>query len=223
MVSCRLTAAFVLLFVAVSVGQAGKGVEAVVGLQQITNVLRGAGVSGSLAYSSCGFNKRVPDDLPPMLVAPRYSGLPKDVLSKMFSDDSRMQVTHEEGGMIRMTEKGVPMDILNLEIHHLSFFPSNVSTSDPVHGPQMALLVILESPEVKHFAKAHKIRDLASSSEMRVMPGNCCGRGLIVHGELDDVTVSSALDYVLQTFPGFWVYENCFNKDGERSVYFNFH
>jgi hypothetical protein len=43
-----------------------------------------------------------------------------------------------------------------------------------------------------------------------------------MHGELDDVTVSQALDYVRRTFPGFWIYENCISPEGERSVYFNF-
>jgi hypothetical protein len=44
-----------------------------------------------------------------------------------------------------------------------------------------------------------------------------------VHGELNDVTVSQALDYVLQTFPGYWIYENCATKERGRSVYLNFH
>ena len=30
--------------------------------------------------------------------------------------------------------------------------------------------------------------------------------------ELDDATVSQTLDYVLRTFTGFWVYENCVTK-----------
>ena len=50
-----------------------------------------------------------------------------------------------------------------------------------------------------------------------MLPGNCCGGGQVMHGELDDVTVSQALDYVLDAFPGFWVYENCVKKEGERS------
>jgi hypothetical protein len=44
-----------------------------------------------------------------------------------------------------------------------------------------------------------------------------------VPGELNDVTVSQALDYVLETFPGYWVYENCTTPDGGRSINFEFY
>ena len=221
MTSHRLTAAFVFLFLTVCVGQAGTGFEAIVDLQLVHRILGTAQVPGSLAYSSCGFNNRVPDDLPRMRVLPDYSGPPKNVLEKIFADDPAMRVTQEEGGTIRMMETDVPTDLLNLKIHHLSFYPSDVSTSDPVHGPQMAVLAVLETPEVMAFGKTHNIRGLPSPDRRMIMPGNCCGGGRVMHGELDDVTVSQALDHVLQTFPGFWVFENCVSKEGERSVYFN--
>jgi hypothetical protein len=218
MTSHRLTVASVFLSLTVCVGQAGGGFEAVVKLEQIRSVLRAAQVSGSLVYSGCGFDKRVPPDPPPVRVLPDYSGLPKDVLKKMFADDPRMRVTQEEGGMIRMMETDVLTDLLNLKIHRLSFYPS-APTDGPVHGPRMALVAILRSPEVMAFRKAHNI----GGWDGNILPGDCCGGGSIVHGELDDVTVSQSLDYVLQTFPGFWLYENCVSKEGERSVYINFH
>ena len=124
--------------------------------------------------------------------------------------------------MIRMMETSVPTDLLNLKIHHVSFFSRHASESHAVYGPRMALLAILESPEVVAFGKEHNISGLPSPDKGIVMPGDCCGGGRVVQGELDDVTVSQALDYVLQTFPGYWIYENCVSKDGERSVYFNF-
>jgi hypothetical protein len=218
MTSYRLTAASVFLFLTVCVGQTGGVGDSVIDLLQIDRILRAAHVSGSLAYSSCGFHKRVPDAVPPMRVLPDYSGPPKEIIRRMFADDPRMQVTQEEGGMIRMMETDVPTDLLNFEIHHLSFFPSDSSESDPVHGPGMAVVAILENPEVKAFRKAHNIGPFADGS---MLPGNCCGGGRVMHGEFDDVTVSQALDYVLQTFPGPWIYENCVSEEGERSVYFN--
>jgi hypothetical protein len=97
MTSYRITAVSVFLFLTVCVGQAGGGFEAVVDLQLIHRILDAAQVPGSLAYSSCGFRKRVPDDLPPMRVLPDYSGPPKEVLQRIFADDPRMRVTTEEG------------------------------------------------------------------------------------------------------------------------------
>ena len=221
MISFRLTAASVFLVVTVCVGQAGGGFEAVVNMQRIHRILEAGHVSGSLAYSGCGFDKRVPPDLPP-LAALDESGEPKEVLKKLFAADPLMQVT-QEGDVIRMMEKNVPTDLLNLKIQHLSFFPSDGSEGDAVYGPGMALFVILRSPEVMAFRKAHSIDGWASPLHDGIMmPGNCCGGGRIVHGELIDVTVSQALDYVLQTFPGFWLYESCVTKEGARSVYINF-
>ena len=41
-----------------------------------------------------------------------------------------------------------------------------------------------------------------------------------IFGNLNDVTLAQALDYVLKTFPGFWAYENCQREDGTRVVFF---
>jgi hypothetical protein len=218
MTSCRMTIASVFVLLAVCVGQAGKGDDALLELLQIGRVLRAAHVSGALAYSSCSFHKRVPDDLPPMRVLAHYSGPPVEVLMKMFADDPLMLVRQEKEGIIRMMERDIPTDLLNFKIHHLSFFPSDAAQSDPVHGPQMAVLAIEDNPEVKAFRRAH---DIGPFADFRMMPGNCCGGGRVMHGELNDVTVSQALDYVLQTFPGFWIYENCAGEKGERSIYIN--
>jgi hypothetical protein len=54
------------------------------------------------------------------------------------------------------------------------------------------------------------------------VPGNPVSNKPIGAGELEDVTVAQALDYILQRYPGFWLYENCHDQGGGRSVYFNF-
>lgn len=41
-----------------------------------------------------------------------------------------------------------------------------------------------------------------------------------ISGELNDVTLADALDYVLKTFPGFWLYQDCETQDQQRVVYF---
>ena len=43
-----------------------------------------------------------------------------------------------------------------------------------------------------------------------------------ISGNLDNVTLSEALDYVLRTFPGLWVYENCPSKKRKRAVFITF-
>jgi hypothetical protein len=220
MSSYRLTAASAFLLLTVCVGQAGSGVEAVIDLQLVHRILGSAQVPGSLAYSSCGFRKRAPapDDLPAMRVLPDYSGPPKEVLQKIFADDSRMRVTQDEGGTIRMMETDVPRDLLDVKISHIAFDLSG-RAAKMLGGTNGALVLILSTPEVKTFRKAHNIEPFPDAWK-GPSDGSNSRR---VSGDLHNVTVSEGLDYVLQTFPGFWVYENCGSEEGERSVYFNFH
>jgi len=223
MTSNRLSAALAIVFLIICSDQAGKGDDRtpIPGLNLIHRILQSGNVSGSLAYSGCGFDKRVPPDLPPFGVLDE-SGTPEEILKKLFSADPSMQVTRE-GSMIRMKETNVADDLLNVRVHHISFFSADASNSDPVHGPRMALLAILESPEVIAFGREHNLKGLPYPDVGIMMPGDCCGGGRIVQGELDNVTVSQALDYVLQTIPSFWLYESCVTKEGARSVYINFH
>ena len=88
--------------------------------------------------------------------------------------------------MIRMMETNVATDLLNLKIHHVSFFPVDAPDSYAVHGPRTALLAILQSPEVIAFGKEHNVKGLPYPDLAIMMPGDCCGTGRIVHGELNN-------------------------------------
>jgi hypothetical protein len=134
----------------------------------------------------------------------------------MFSVDPEMSVSQDSDGKIRMVEADVPSDLLDVKIHHFRF-PAGY------HGPGMAEIAILKTPEVIAFRKAHNIGPEYDWDPRFSMPTD----GGFTHkpsvsGELDDVTVRQALDYVLQTFPGFWLYENCKNPEGGRMVYISF-
>lgn len=141
-------------------------------------------------------------------------GSPLEVLQRAFADDPNMRVTQEPGSMIRMAEIDVPSDLLDVKISHISF---HLPESGDLYGPNYALLPIFSSPEVKTFFAAKHIESLISPHR----PG---GSGIKrMYGELDNVTVSQALNYVLKIFPGFWVYENCPAEDGSsRAVYVAF-
>lgn len=218
MVSGRLrTARLGVLLLTFFVGQSGIGDDrGPTGYEDtIRRILRSGGFSGSLAYTGCSFKNHQPPNLPPLGTLDE-SGTPTGILTKFFAADPLMQVIQEEG-MIRMMETSVPTDLLSLKIHRLSFYPSDAVGA--VYGPRMALVAILRNPEVMAFRKAHDIGGWDGGS----VPGDCCGGGRVVHGELEDVTVSEALDYILKTFPGFWIYEDCVTKEKTRSVYINFH
>jgi len=196
------------------IGQAGGDGDGWAELRQLDLVLQSARVSGSLVYSSCGFQSQVPDRVS-IRSLPDYSGPPRDVLERMFRDHPKMRIT-EEPGIIRMAESDIPTELLDFKIHHLSFgvFPPELS-----HGPGVAVMAIQANPEVMAFRKEHNIKPI---DDRFVGPGDASSPQPVVTGELNDITVSQALDYILKTFPGFWIYENCVNEDGQRTVYFSF-
>jgi hypothetical protein len=249
MTSCMYVVASVFVFLTVCLGQEGQGTDAWIRLRQIDNVLHSAHTSGSLVYQ--GFCGRTTPEAPRIQVLSDYSGPPSETLQKMFAYVPHMRVMQEPGGMIRMVETDVPSDLLDVKINHLSFKPiilkpapwESAQTPSGPHmalrwpgqtpgspiftstfgpelgGPLMALEVILNTSEVSAFKRAKNIRPFSTGGGP--LPGNT-GSAPPLIGELDNVTLSRALDYVLETFPGLWVYENCVDGEGNRTVRFSF-
>jgi hypothetical protein len=136
----------------------------------------------------------------------------------MFADDPKMRVTQEASGVIRMLETDVPTDLLNIRISHLSFKPEVLGYR--IDNPRWVPSVILAAPEVRSFMRAHRIVFPSGLPlEPMLMPGST-----VLSGDLEDVTVAHALDSVLGTFPGLWIYENCASEDktNARMVFFKF-
>lgn len=215
MTSCAQILVSVLLFTALCVAQSAQGAAAWMRLGLIDDVLRSAGVSGALIYQgSCG---RTLPEAPPVRGG-KFSGPPTKVLQEMLADVPGMRVTQEPSGLIRMTATDVPMDLLDFKIHDMQFYSPSEDNSLS-HGPNMGLIAIEMNPEVRAFRKAH---DIGPNGDGFVMPGNAGSGTLVVYGHLTDVTVSQALDYILQTFPGFWIYESCVDEQGRRTVRLSF-
>jgi len=193
------------------------------------DVLSRAKVSGSLEYwGRCNNVYHLPDV--PRLYPPQNStGAPLEVLREIFNDDPKMQVTQDPDGMIRMVETDVPSDLLNVTISHISFDnagTSKITTPDgntrmePVvlRDPNAALSLIVGAPEVNAFMAAQNIGLPPSNAEgISFLETSASPR---IVGDLENVTLSQALDHVLKIIPGLWVYENCPSKTGKRVVYF---
>jgi len=80
---------------------------------------------------------------------------------------------------------------------------------------------ILSTPEVQLFMKQENVAfpfDFESGPGAR---GGASPGSAHVSGNLKDITLHQALDRVLGTFPGLWVYENCPSTKSNRVVYFN--
>ena len=194
--------------------------------QVLLDVLKDANVSGSVVFSGgCRFQDR--NGPIPHVGMRRDFGSVRETLQHMLAVNSKIRVTQDSDGMVRIAETDVPTDILEVKIHHLSFSASTTLPSDGspgalhMHGPFVALMAILATPEVTAFEEAHHI-DFDNTSRV---PGDLFSpaNSPEVSGELNDVTLSQALDYVLKTFPGYWVYEDASCEDGSRAVRFKFY
>ena len=199
------------------VGQERGGAPPGDGYVLIGGVLSKAHASGSLEYwGECDVKKYYPD-FPKLRAVPEHEVSPVKLLEERFSEDPEMRVSQDRDGKIRMVETDVPSDLLDVRIQHLRF---------PVeyHGPYMALIVILHSPEVIAFRREHNIGPVPAADWGGVVyPSDALAPNRpSVLGDLYDVTVRQALDYVLQTFQGFWFYENCKSPGSGRTAQFGF-
>lgn len=206
---CRLAIASIVFVAGSCLSQDKGGVDQRVAVPVVQNILSTEQRSGSLEYwGFCDLDKGWPDFPEPRPVS-GHEGSALDVLQEMFADDTKMRVTQERDGKIRMAETDVPQDFLEVKIHHLSF-PCDY------HSGAMAVYAILNTPEVIAFMDHSIGRKVAW--EGWGMPGQIVTDGPSVPGELNNVTVEQALDYVLQTFPGFWFYQNCHTPEGRRKI-----
>ena len=186
-------------------------------LEGMLHVLDNAGLSGSLeVWGRCDL-RDFPDF--PQFRAPA-AGSELQTLRAMLADDPAMQVSLDKDGAIRMIESGIPSDILNVRISHISFGDLD---HNGVYTPYAALGSILGSPEVVAFMKANDVEWPNLVNPLR-NPGAWPAKAPHISGSLDNVTVAEALDRVLKTFGGIWFYENCPQDDKKkRVVYIRFY
>jgi hypothetical protein len=211
---CRGAVAVLLALVGSCLSQDKGGVDQRVALPKVQKILSGERRSGSLEYwGFCDLDKGWPDFPEPRSVSGR-KGSALTILQEMFADDPKMRVIQEPDGKIRMAETDVPQDLLKVKIHHLSFSMPYTSGAK-AHSGAMAVYILLNSPEVRAFMEQNIGREVAW--EGWGMPGQIVLDGPSVL-ELNDVTVEQALDHVGQTFPGFWLYQNCHDPHGRRMI-----
>jgi hypothetical protein len=214
---------FIVSMLAVSLGQQARATGAkTASLKPILEVLDRAKLSGSLEFSGSCDLRDFPD-FPQFRDSATSGGLPLQTVRDMLADDSAMQVMQDPDGTIRMIESGVPTDLLNVRISHILFESNGANGQRAIYSPNVALRYILQAPEVVAFMKAH---DIGWPYVGEAVPGNAGARPSSwphISGSLDNVTLSEALDRVLKTFPGIWIYENCPQSDKRnRIVYFRF-
>jgi hypothetical protein len=224
MVSRAFTVVLILVVLAECQGADRGGVRSYVGAPPVMAIVTTAQLSGSLEYWGRCDVSTLPD-FPKVRDHRQGSESPIQALREVFADDPEMRVTQEPNGMIRMAETDVPSDLLNVRISHISFevdpkHPGGLG--DILWDPRGALLRILSTPEVVAFRRA---RDIGPFEPEWLFGSfaNPSPKLPRISGDLNDVTLSQALDYVLRTFPGLWIYENCASQKYKREVFFAFY
>jgi hypothetical protein len=191
-------------------------------LQPLLEVLDRAKLSASLEFSGrCSLlDAQDFPDFPLFHLPVAATGSPLQTLRHMFTPDPAMQVTQSPSGVIRMIETGVPTDLLEVKIKHISF---DVFPSGAVYQPNVALRVIPRAPEIVDFMAAHNIEWPFHGEAVSGGGAAWPAQSPHISGSLDNLTLSDALDIVLRTFPGIWIYESC-PRSSERSrfVYLRF-
>jgi len=185
----------------------------------MTGVMKKAPFSGSLEYwGDCGMDQEAP--VLPEVRTPAGDGASPSalvMLREMFENDPKMQVTGDADGTIRIIQSDVPKDLLNVTIRKISF--------TNVYDPETGTALIFTGPEVRAFMKAHGIWSYDQAYRFHVANLN---RQAPVSGlphiseSLENVTVQQALDRLLKTFPGFWIYENCRDEKGGRVIAYSY-
>ena len=217
----RLALASALILLGSCLGQDKErgGTDPQVAVPLLRHILGNAQQSGSIAYwGRCEMRKPYPD-FPALSYPSIDSSSALELLRNVFAKNPKMEVTQESNGLIRMFETDVPTDLLDIRISHVSFGPPDEDRGI-FNGPNDAMQRVLSSPEVKTYRKAHNIGPFNEETG-GPHPG---AHKHQVTGDLYDVTLKQALDHILQTFPGFWRYENCRIDGGEpgRIVHFGF-
>ena len=188
-------------------------------LQPVLTVLQVSNLSGSVEISGRCDLQFLPD-LPPVRPTADNMASPLSGLRELFADDSAMQIRQDPSGLIRMNEVGVPKDILNIRISHISFESDG---QNALYNPNDALRAILQTSEVATFIRSHAIRSPNAMEAVTGSTGRWPAQWPHISGSLNNVTMEQALDHVLKTFPGIWLYEDCPKADKRNRVaYFRF-
>lgn len=193
------------------------GIDNTSGIPTIMKILSNAGLSGSLEYS--GNCTGGIDDFPKFKAPGNYDRRPLSALSEMFATDSKIQVTQAFDRTIRIKDSDVPEDIIDVTISRILFKAD--PGRDGLHAldnPGSALWFILRAPEVTDFMRT---ADISFEHNTVALSMTFSPRSEHILGELREVTLGQALNYMLKTFPGLWVYKNCpATTSRKRQVFF---
>jgi hypothetical protein len=157
--------------------------------------------------------------LPRLHVPETDDSSPLEFLREVFVDNPLMQITRDRDGTIRMVETGILSNLLKTKIRHIHFESRSLPSQNASLMASAAMLrAILRAPEVVAFMESNQL----------VFPFNGTGGSFDIESsaesgphfdiDMNNLTLAEALDKVLETFPGLWLYEICTRNGEKKSV-----
>ena len=175
----------------------------------VIKTLESRGRSGSLIYrGSCTPSGGIKDSFKVAAIKGENSAL--ETLHAAFKNDSTLTVKEDASGLIQIIGGNVQTDLLQLKLHKVAFKGEG--------DPRNAVNKLLANPEIKGYMQANHIKFITLIDGLIPPPS-----GARLSATLKDATLSQALDQIVQSFPGVWIYGECGIERGERHVYILFH
>jgi len=167
-------------------------------------------MSGSLTLSGAcketGVEKDVVSD--PLPVPPQgpFSDL-GEAITAVSQFSPHLTWIREASGLLRVRDDRASNDVLRIHLQKIHF-KNDVNAND-------AIREVLSAPEVRAYFEANHIEN--GSMPIGMMPASMKGFPRL-SGELRDLTVAEALDYIMHFFHGLWIYSECEHDSHRRAM-----
>jgi hypothetical protein len=156
-------------------------------------------LSGTCMDTERATNQVVSDTLPHPPEGPFHNI--DEALTALSRLDPHLSWARDVKGVLRIRDDRVPDDVLRIRLKRVHF--AGKAT------PGEAIWQVLSAPEVRAYFKEMRIEDGLMFNTLE--PASKKGLPKL-SGDLRDVSVAEAFDYIARFFPGLWIYKEC--RDG---------
>jgi hypothetical protein len=157
--------------------------------------------SGSLTLSGTCKATEVEKDIVPDALSQPPQGPFNDLgeaITAISRSNPHLTWVREASGLLRVRDDRVSNDVLRIRLQRVHF-RNDANAND-------AIVDALSAPEVQAYFKMNRIED--SAMPIGLIPTSTKGSPRL-SGEVRDLTLGEALDYIMHYFPGLWIYSEC--------------
>jgi hypothetical protein len=151
---------------------------------------------------------------PPIRIQKKTPGADTEkTLRAMLANDKRFQIKTDPDGVIRVSESGMPNDVLNIRVIHVAL------SEEQRFNERDAMGELLQAPEVQTYFKAHNIEQPIDSGGL-VGPSD--PRLPHLEAAIENMTVLEVLKHIALVFGETGIYTEEVDTRGRRVVSIGF-